>query len=622
MLSFEIRQKFLNFFKSKNHAVIPSASLIPEHDSTVLFITAGMQPLIPYLLGEKHPAGRRLVNYQKCLRTDDIDEVGDNRHLTFFEMLGNWSLGDKNGGYFKEESIRMSFEFLTDRRWLALDAEKIYVSVFEGDGDAPQDDESIKIWREEFKKAGIKAELGDSRRDPASQENARIFLFGKKDNWWGPAGRTGPCGPDTEMFYDTGRSHLPEFGASCVLNCDCGRYVEIWNNVFMEYYKETGGNYRKIDQKNVDTGMGLERIAAIKQNAGTIFETDLFSPIVDKIKSLSQISDGDNSRSIRIIADHLRAAVFILGDDFGIVPSNTERGYVLRRLIRRAARHGRKIGIKGIFTPIAAREIIELYGSVYPEIIRNNARVYTELETEERKFAIALEKGLEKFEEIMAGRPAAIGGREAFNLYDTFGFPLEITAELARERGVKVDEAAFGEEFKKHQEKSRAGGEQMFAGGLADHSEKVKRLHTATHLLHQALREILGEHVLQRGSNITRERLRFDFSHPEKMTIEEIKRVQNLINEKIKENLPVAAQEMSVEEARKLGAIGLFGDKYAELDKVKVYSIGDSIAGGRVFSREICGGPHIPLTSELGEFRIIKEEAVSRGVRRIKAVLL
>ncbi len=592
MTADQLRIKFLEYFKLKGHTILPSASLIPEHDPTVLFTTAGMHPLVPFLLGEKHPGGKRLANIQKCIRTGDIDEVGDNWHLTFFEMLGNWSLGD----YFKKEAIEMSWEFLTDRKWLGLNPQKIAVSVFVGDQDAPFDEEAYNHWR----KIGI--------------PEARIAKLGKEDNWWGPAGETGPCGPDTEIFYWSGNEPVPD-----KFDPKDKRWTEIWNNVFMQYNKTAEGKYVPLKQKNIDTGMGLERTVAALQGKASVYGTELFQPIIKKIIEIAGVptSTADefysvNQKAIRIIADHLKAATFILGDPIGVTPSNLRQGYVLRRLIRRAIRYAKLIGIdtkKDFAAPIASA-VIEIYKEVYPELAKNERRIFSELNLEEKRFEKTLEVGLKEFNKML--KDGMISGKEAFILFSTYGFPLEMTRELVIEKGLEINEKEFVEEFKKHQELSRTASAGQFKGGLSDASEETKKLHTATHLLHAALREVLGPHVKQRGSNITPERLRFDFSHPQKLSESEIKRISELVNQKIKEGLSVKCEEMSVEEAKKAGAIGLFEQKYGE--KVKVYSIGD-------FSKEICGGPHVKNTKELGQFKIQKEEASSAGVRRIKAVL-
>ncbi|MCK9360703.1 alanine--tRNA ligase [Patescibacteria group bacterium] len=603
MTTSEVRQKFLDFFREKGHAIIPSASVVPENDPTVLFTTAGMQPLVPYLIGQPHPMGKRLADAQKCVRTDDIEEVGDNRHLTFFEMLGNWSLGD----YFKQESITWSFEFLTDEKWLGIDPEKIYVTVFEGDEDAPRDEDSIGIWQALYQVRGINAEVGD-----------RIRAYPKKKNWWGPAGITGPCGPDTEIFYMTGKPHDPAFGPECHQNCDCGRFVEIWNNVFMQYDKQADGSFKPLAQQNVDTGMGLERIVAVMQNVETVFETDAFQPAIEKIGELSGKTYDGNERAFRIVADHVRAATFIIGDARGVVPSNVGQGYIVRRLLRRAIREGRRLGIKDAFTHLIAEVYVGKYGSHYSELEQNLPKIIDEMKKEEEKFGKTLEKGMKELEKMLS--KSSISGEDAFLLFSSYGFPLELTEEILKEKGMQVDREVFAAEFKKHQDLSRTASAGVFKGGLADNSVETTRLHTATHLLHQALRSVLGDHVMQKGSNITAERLRFDFSHPQKMTPEEIKKVEDLVNEAIKKDYPVHCEQLPVDEAKKRGAIGLFEDKYAQMgDKINVYFVGNEDKG--FFSKEICGGPHVEHTGELGSFKIQKEEAVSAGVRRIKATV-
>lgn len=584
----ELRKKYIEFFKSKNHTEISTSSLIPENDPSVLFTTAGMHPLVPYLLGEKHPAGQRLTDVQKCLRTGDIDEVGDTSHLTFFEMLGNWSLGD----YFKDESVRMSFEFLTKE--LGIPAEKLSVSCFEGDKKVPRDEETARIWES----------LGIPRD--------RIYFYGKEENWWGPAGETGPCGPDTEIFYDTGKEKCSE---SCGPSCNCGKYLEIWNNVFMGYNKDKDGNYSELQQKNVDTGLGLERVLAIINGKTSVYDTELFDGIIKKIEEVSgKKYDETTEKEFRIIADHMRAATFVLGDDKAVTPSNVDQGYVLRRLIRRTSRQLRKLGVKGNRMCEISEAIINQYQDIYPELSKNREFILSELEKEEQTFDKTLDNGLkaaEKIFEIIKDEHILSGGL-AFKLYDTFGFPIELTQELAAEKGKEVDVEGFKKKFREHQEKSRQGAAQKFKGGLADHSEETTKLHTATHLLNAALRQVLGDTVFQRGSNINPERLRFDFSFDRKVTQEELDEVTRLVNEAIRAGLPVVSEEMTIEEAKKKGAIGVFDEKYGE--RVKVYSIGD-------FSREICGGPHVTNTSELGEFEIQKEQSSSAGVRRIKARL-
>ncbi len=582
MKAIEIRNKFLEFFKKHNHNIIPSAPLIPENDPSVLFTTAGMQPLVPYLLGEKHPAGKRIADYQKCVRTVDIDSVGDNRHLTYFEMLGNWSLGD----YFKEEAIAMSYEFLTKE--LGINPEKLSVTCFEGDEDAPRDMEAFNAW----KKAGIPEE--------------RIYFYGKKENWW-IAGEEGPCGPDTEMFLDTGK---PACSDNCQPSCDCGKYVEIWNNVFMEYYKSKNG-ITKLKQRNVDTGLGLERMAMLLQKVETPFDTELFKPVMDKLKELEKV---DDIKSRRIVAEHLRSSIMIICD--GGRPSNIDRGYVLRRIIRRMTRHLSKLQIDLAQLGNLIDLTIDNLNEMYPELKEKKEIIKTVIIEEKDKFIKTLGHGEKEFEKVIAKlkqeNKKIIDGQTIFKLYETYGFPPEITADLAREQGFEIDTTEFDTLFKQHQEKSRLGSEQKFKGGLAEQNEITTAYHTATHLLHKALRIVLGDHVKQSGSNITTERLRFDFSHPEKMTPEQLKQVEEIVNEQIKRDLPVISEEMSLEDAKKSGAIGLFENKYG--DVVKVYTIGD-------FSKEICGGPHVKHTGELGHFKIKKEESSSAGIRRIKAVL-
>ncbi len=590
MKAAEIRRRYIDFFKKRNHVEIKSAPLIPENDPTCLFTTAGMHPLVPYLLGAKHPAGKRLTDYQKCIRTGDIDEVGDAVHLTFFEMLGNWSLGD----YFKKEMIGMSFEFLTGKENLNIPVEMLAVTVFAGDDDCPFDEEAFNEWRSH----GIPEE--------------RIAKLGKKDNWWGPAGTTGPCGPDTEMFYWTGPLPAPK-----VFDPADKRWVEIWNDVFMQYNKTADGKFEPLAQRNVDTGMGLERVTAILQGKTSCYETEIFAPIFAKLDEIRGITTAPevHTSSERIIADHLRAATFILAD--GITPGKVDQPYVLRRLIRRAIREGRKLGITDPFTAKIADAVIEEFGDVYPELREKADIIREELTREEKQFAVTLEKGTHEFQKLIDRVPAhiekkIISGKNAFNLYETYGFPIELTEEMAREKGFQVDRAGYDAAFAKHQEMSRAGAEQKFKGGLADSSEATAALHSATHLLQAALRKVLGTHVEQRGSNITAERLRFDFSHEEKLTPEQLKQVEDLVNDAIRRDLPIVCEEMDLESAKKSGAMGLFENKYDT--KVKVYTMGD-------VSKEICGGPHANRTGELGVFKIKKEESSSRGVRRIKAVL-
>ncbi len=587
----ELIKEFLDFFRSKSHAIIPSASLIPENDPTVLFTTAGMHPLVPYILGQPHAHGKRLANVQKCIRTVDIESVGDSSHLTLFEMLGNWSLGD----YWKREAIEWSFEFLT--KHLGFRREQLHVSVFAGDRDIPRDEESAKIWRS----LGIPKE--------------RIHFLGREHNWWGPAGETGPCGPDTEMFVDTGKKPCSR---ECKPGCDCGKYFEIWNDVFMQYNKIANGKYEQLKQKNVDTGMGVERTIAMLEGKKSVYETEVFLPLTRKIKEIAGIKNetDEEERSIRIIADHTKAAAFILGDEKHIVPGKKDQGYILRGLIRKAVRHGNLLGIKTNFTDKIASEVIKVYQEDYKELKRNRNFILSELQKEEALFRETLERGIKEFKRICKQSKNKILCRDAFLLYQSFGFPIEMTCELASEKGKQVDINGFKEEYEKHQIISGASMITKFKSGLADTSEETTKLHTATHLLHQALREVLGSHVQQKGSNITAERLRFDFSHDKKMGGEEIKRVEAIVNEKIKEGLPVKREEIAIEEARKKGALAFFDAKYGE--RVSVYSIGD-------FSKEVCAGPHVQNTKEIGvdgrKFKILKEESIAAGVRRIRAVL-
>lgn len=692
MRNLDVRKNFLDFFASKGHAIISSASLIPENDATVLFTTAGMQPLVPYLLGEPHPAGTRLANSQKCIRTTDIDEVGDNRHLTFFEMLGNWSLGD----YFKQESIAWSWEFLTATAWLGIAPEKIFVTVYAGSAAAPRDTEAIDVWKKIFDAAGI-----TPLTDVPLAAGGRIFSypasgyleFPENKNWWQP-GPTGPQGPDTEIFYDTGALHDKKFGPACHPNCDCGRFIEIWNNVFMQYRRDTvDGPLSDLPKKNVDTGMGLERITAVMEGVGTPFETSLFAQIIAQIEQVLGVSLPSTvertTRAIRIIADHARAATFIIGDERGVSPSNVDQGYVVRRLIRRAVRYGYTFGKREPFMYTLAQTVVDTYGNAYPELARQREKIISAIRGEEEKFLQTISAGMREIESLrlelqvfglaldtLGGSVRDVTARTElqrlvhapwlapnehltallaeqdpwstitlisrvrdtcmiaapylFTLYSSHGLPLELVKEfvLINTSGepvnfrapVRFDERGFAEEFKKHQDISRAGAAHKFAGGLADHSFICTRLHTATHLLHQALRNVLGAHVYQKGSNITPERLRFDFLHPQKMTPEEIAAVEKIVNEQITADLSMHFEMMTVADAKTAGAIGLFEDTYALVgDAVKVYMAGDEARG--YFSKEICGGPHVEHTGQVGAFHIIKEEAVSAGVRRIKAVV-
>lgn len=638
LTSLELRKKYLDFFGSKGHKIIPSASLIPENDPTVLFTTAGMHPLVPYLLGQAHPEGTRLTNVQKCVRTQDIDEVGDNRHQTFFEMLGNWSLGD----YFKEDAIKWSYEFLTSPQYLGLDKRKLAVTVFAGENETniPRDNEAAEIWK------------------GCGMPEHKIAYLPRKNNWWGPAGITGPCGPDTEMFFWRGETEFPPENSNP--GTDEDNWLEIWNDVFMQYFKKEDGTYEPLKQKNVDTGMGLERTLVVLNGLNDVFQIDTFWPIIEKIQEISGHKYNENpeiTKAMRVVGDHLRTATVIMGDNHKISPSNVDQGYIVRRLIRRAIRHGRDLGITENFCAKISAEVVKIFANIYPEIGHNQEFVLSEMDKEETKFRNTLISGeriLEKaykeqrndelskligvekvdmsVDESMSEEygkwqiDALLSGDTAFELYTSHGYPMELTEEFAKRMGFKgINKERFDELFKHHQELSRAGAEQKFKGGLADTSEMSTKYHTATHLLHAALRAVLGTHVEQRGSNITADRLRFDFSHPAKMTDEEKKRVEDLVNYAISQDYPVSFEEMTVPEAKELGAMGLFEDKYG--NKVKVYSIGDPkqkpVAAENVatFSKEICGGPHATQTGTLGKFKIVKEEAVSAGIRRIKAVL-
>jgi alanyl-tRNA synthetase len=585
---------YLDFFKSKGHTVISGSSLIPQNDPTVLFTTAGMHPLVPYLLGEKHPAGTRLCDCQKCIRTGDIDSVGDLSHLTFFEMLGNWSLGD----YFKEEAIAWSHEFLTSKSYLGFDPAALSVTVFEGNAQIPRDETSMAIWR----KLGI--------------PESRIFALPMKDNWWGPAGKTGPCGPDTEMFVDTGKTAC---GPVCRPGCSCGKYFEIWNDVFMQYNKQEDGAYVPLAQSNVDTGMGVERTIAMLQGKRSVYETELFAPVIDVISASSGKSmteSAETAKAFRVVADHIRSSVFILGDEQGISPSNLGQGYVLRRLIRRSVRFAKQLGLQPGFSRQLADAVIDGYQHIYPELGARRETITTELSQEEEKFEKTLSRGMAELDKVVGKMlefgQAQLPGKVAFRLYDTCGFPLEFTEEICAERGLAVDRAGFEDAFEKHKEVSKMSAEKAFKGGLADNSEMTTRLHTATHLLHKALQTVLGEHARQKGSNITAERLRFDFTHTDKMTPEQIAQVEALVNGAIQADYPVTVETMAIEAARERGATALFSGKYGE--QVKVYTVGD-------FSMEVCGGPHVERTGQLGRFKIQKEESSSAGVRRIRAVL-
>jgi len=585
----KLRTLFLDFFSENEHKLIPNSPLIPEYDPTVLFTPAGMHPLIPYFLGQPHPLGKKLANVQKCFRTGDIDCVGDSSHLTFFEMLGSWSLGD----YFKKEAIRLSFEFLTDKRWLNLDKKRLSVTVFAGDQDAPRDLESCEAW------SGL------------GVPDDHVFFLSKEDNWWGPIGDTGPCGSCTEMFYDTGK---PPCSPSCRPGCSCGKYFELWNDVFMEYNRTSSGGYELLKQKNVDTGMGVEHTAAMLEGKENVFQIAAVRPIAEKVEEIASIDvpTAVQERSIRIITDHIRASTFFLGDERGVKPSNLDRGYVLRRLIRRAIRFGRLIGIETDFLTELADIVITLNESDYPLLREKKASIFDELSKEEAKFKKTLEKGLRKFQRIAKKSPK-IDGKNAFLLFQSFGFPFELTKELAAEIGVTVDEKEFRNEYQRHQKVSSASAKRLFKGGLSDASTETKKLHTATHLLNEALRVVLKKKdIVQRGSNITPERLRFDFNFDRALTPEEIAAVEKLVNEQIGRCLPVKREEMTVDEAKASGAQGVFDNKYG--DTVSVYTVGK-------FSSEICGGPHVSNTSELETFKITKQKGIASGVRRIRAVL-
>lgn len=615
----ELREKYLKFFESKGHVIVPSSNLTPENDPTTLFTGSGMQPMINYLLGEKHPLGTRLVDSQKCFRAQDIEEVGDNRHTTFFEMLGNWSFGD----YFKKEQVDWMFDFLTKE--IGLDPSKIYITVFRGNEKLgiSRDSEAVEFWKKKFAEVDMEAKDVDfSERD--GMQDGRIFYYEEKKNWWSRAGVPDnmpvgePGGPDSEMFWDFGaelklHENSPFKDEPCHVNCDCGRFLEIGNNVFMQY-KKTNSGFEQLPKGNIDFGGGLERMVAVSENTPDIFLTDLFTLVIKKIEKLSGKKYGESedvTKSFRIIADHLKAGTFLIGD--GVVPSNTGAGYVLRRLIRRAVRYGKLIGIEKDFSVSIAEAVIQMYSEAYPELKKNRENIFAEFKKEEEKFRRTIENGLRQFAKISENN---VSGKDAFDLYQTYGFPLELTVELATEKGLVVDENEFNELLKKHQELSRTASAGMFKGGLQDASEETTKLHTAAHLMLAALRKVLGDHVIQKGSNITAERLRFDFSHPEKMTDEQKKEVERIVNEAIEADAVVKKEEMSLDEAKKAGAMGAFEAKYGQ--KVTVYT---AQKDGVVYSKEICGGPHVEQTGALGHFRIQKEEASSAGVRRIKAVL-
>ncbi len=585
----DLRNKWLEFFKEKGHTIIPSSSLVPENDPSVLFTMAGMFPLVPYLMGQEHPGGTRVANVQKCIRTIDIDEVGDNTHLTFFEMLGNWSFGD----YFKKEAIEWSYEFLTSEKWLNIPLNRLAFSVFAGDADAPFDEESYNLWLS----LGIPAE--------------RIAKLPKEDNWW-IAGTTGPCGPDTEMFYwiDDGTEPLLPYQD----HKDDPRWVEIWNDVFMQFEKQADGSLVPLEKQNVDTGMGLDRVVAVLNGHRSVYDTEFFAGMFDVIGKSQEVLTGDELRQARIIVDHIRASVFIAGD--GVEPSNKERGYILRRLLRRSMVYARTLNLQGEWLKGLVGKVIAEYSDAYPELITNSSKIFELLETEQKKFGNTVEKGLKEFEKIFQ-KQGQLSGTDAFNLYQSFGFPLELTEELAIAAGQEVNRKEFEEGFRAHQDLSRTASAGTFKGGLADHSDIVVRYHTATHLLQKALRDVLGPDVWQKGSNITSERTRFDFTYPQKMTDDQKKQVEDLVNKWIQVDAEMKQEMMPLEKAKELGAIGLFGEKYA--DTVSIYTATDK--EGNVISREFCGGPHVEHTGLVGKFRIAKEEAVSAGVRRIKGVI-
>lgn len=585
----ELRNKYLNFFKSKGHEIIPSASLVPENDPSVLFTTAGMHPLVPYLLGQEHPKGKRVTNVQKCIRTGDIEEVGDNTHLTFFEMLGNWSFGD----YFKKEAISWSFEFLTSKEWLGLPLERLAITCFEGDADAPRDSESAEIWMS----------LGVSKD--------RITFLPKEKNWW-IAGNTGPCGPDTEMHY------WMDDGSPAPASYDVNepRWVEIWNDVFMQFEKLESGKLVPLKNPNVDTGMGLDRVLAVLNGQTTVYDTGLFKDMWEVLALDQEIMTNEEVKKARIILDHVRASVFMVSD--GVEPSNKDRGYVLRRLLRRAMVMARLLNLKHHWLNALIGKVTATYAESYPELVENSERIFETIEAEQKKFEVTLEKGIKEFVKLSSSSSNKVTGTDAFNLYQSYGFPWELTKELVEQAGQTVDKVQFEEEFKKHQELSRTASAGQFKGGLASHSEKIVRLHTATHLMNAALRQVLGEEVWQKGSNITEERTRFDFTHSKKMTPEEIAAVEVLVNDWIARDLKVKRETMSLQEARDLGAVGVFGEKYQ--DTVSIYMVFDEKTD-EVISREFCGGPHVEHTGVIGKFKITKEEASSAGVRRIKATV-
>ncbi len=624
MTAQEIRKAYLDFFAHDGHKIIPRARIVPDNDPSTLFTGSGMQPLLPYLLGEKHPAGRRLVDSQTCFRAEDIDEVGDNRHTTFFEMLGNWSLGD----YFKQEQLPWFFEFLTSV--VGLDPKNLYVTVFNGDekNNVPKDSESAEIWQKLFDDKGVEAKVVEIGSEADGYQNGmqggRIFYYDASKNWWSRAGKpenmpTGePGGPDSEVFYDFGSAHDTAFGAQCHPNCDCGRFLEIGNSVFMQYIKTEDGGFKELPQKNVDFGGGLERITAASMHSPDVFKIDLLWPIIEELQKLSGKKYEDHVVAKRIIADHMRSAVFMAAD--GVTPSNKTQGYILRRLLRRAIRQGHELGIEqGLFRAIAPI-VINMYRESFPEIANDEDNVIDVLEKEEKLFRQTLRKGLREFEKSVKD---SLDGKMIFTLFDTYGFPPELSTEEANKRSIPLAENwqnDYKAELEQQRERSRTATAGMFKGGLAEYSEQTIKYHTATHLMYKALRIVLGEHVQQRGSNITNERLRFDFNHPSKMTPEEIQKVEDVVNEQIAKDLPVTWKEMPTKEGLATGARGHFGEKYG--DSVKVYIMGPE---DNPYTMELCGGPHVERTGLLGEggkkFKIIKEESSAAGIRRIKAVL-
>ncbi len=621
MQSQEIRKRFLDFYKKRGHVVIPSASLIPEQDSSLLFVNSGMFPLVPYLLGENHPEGKRLTNSQKCFRTDDIEEVGDFRHTTFFEMLGNWSLGD----YFKEEQLNWVFDFFVNE--IKIDPSRLYVSVYRGNSNIKinKDEESAQIWKNIFTQKNIEAKIVDFAEEKGMQDG-RIFYYADKENWWSRAGTPEnmpngePGGPDSEVFYDMGEEKKYHENSSwkdlpCHPNCDCGRFIEIGNSVFIEFIKTEKG-FKKLPFRNVDFGGGLERIAMIAQSKTSVFESDLFFPLIQKIESLCKFKYYDKRKSFEIIADHIKAATFIIGDEKGVIPSNKERGYFVRRLLRRAIRHGKQLNIESsAWVSSIAEEVVEIYKDVYPEISDNRLFIYQEIDKEEETFYKTLERGIKEFEKMKDKK--IIDGESAAYLYQTYGFPIEILQEMAQENKQEVNVEEFNAEMKKHQDLSRSFSAGVFKSGLGDKGEDTVKLHTATHLLLSALREVIGNSVHQQGSNINAERLRFDFSCDRKLSSEEIKQVEELVNNMIEKDLVIKKEEMNIKDAIDKGALASFTEKYPT--NVSVYSVIDS--EGKILSQEICTGPHVKRTSELGKFSIIKEESSSAGVRRIKAVV-